>query len=105
MNTIERKIAKRVIADLLQAGYTISVSDGEEVVLDDSIDAAKIFAALGTTDEDRLLTQAPAGASQPGSSFVWFVYGNGGDDVICDYGVSLEPIMAPISRWIDTLVV
>ena len=36
-------------------------------------------------------------------SFVFFVYGNEGWEVVNDYGVSLEAAMAPINKWCEAL--
>jgi hypothetical protein len=86
---IEKKIINTVIEDLLAAGYAVTVNDGEDDVLTKSTDAKKIYAALGSTDEDWLVVYKEGEKK----SFVRLIHGNG-PDVICDYGVSLEPVMA-----------
>jgi hypothetical protein len=88
MQYTERLIARQCIKDLLDAGYVVTVNDGEENTLIRSTHPAAIFAAMGTTDEDWLLVIKPGDLDS--GSFVRFVYGNDGPDVICDYGVSLE---------------
>ncbi len=96
MNLVERTIIKRLVSDLLQSGHLISVNDGEQFVLNQSGSYRKILSVLGTTDENHLITYAPS----ENSSFVQLIYGND-EDVISDYGVSLEPIIAPIYEWIE----
>lgn len=93
---VENIIIRRLVGDLLKAGATISVQDGEEVVLQRSTKKHDILGAMQTTDEDRLFVHIP---DKP-ASFVYLIYGNG-EDVISDYGVSLEPIIAPIYEWIE----
>jgi len=80
---------KRVIADALTAGYTLDVHDGEEVTIKDSTDAAAIFSAMRTTDEDFL--RFNRGGKSAG--WVFFVYGNEGWDVVNDYTTNLESVM------------
>jgi hypothetical protein len=82
----ETKIAKLLVASLLQFGNTISVNDGEAFTVKRSKDAKAIVAALATTDEDRLLVRDNAG-NRIGS--VWLIWGNG-IDLISDYSESLE---------------
>jgi len=86
---IERTIARRVIMDALKAGYTLSVNDGEEVTVRESVDGKAVLAALMTTDEDYLILHKDGKAG-----WVRFVYGNDGWDVINDYTVSIEPVLA-----------
>lgn len=99
---MEMDIAKRVVDGLLAAGYEVSVNDSEEVVLDGSRDAEAILAAMRSSDEDYLLAR-PAGHPEARARVVRFVYGNDGWDVVNDYHVSLEPVMAPINEYCDRL--
>ncbi len=82
MNYVEARIAKQVIADLVHAGFSVTVNDGEEntdVVR--STNQAAIFRAMGTTDEEYLIAYDAAGKRV---GFVWLIYGNG-CDLISDY--------------------
>jgi hypothetical protein len=94
---LEERIVMQVVDDLLAAGYPVDVFDGEEVTLKDSTDRAAIRAALFTTDEDYLY------AKKNGKVFGWVyaVYGNDGYDVISDYTVNLEPILASANKIAD----
>jgi hypothetical protein len=83
----ERRVVRRVVRDLLAAGFAITVDDGgDEPAIRHSTDARKIEACLLNTDDDRIY------ASKPGrkSSMVRFVYGNDAWEVICDYSIDLE---------------
>jgi hypothetical protein len=94
---VERLIVKRVIADLLEKyPGPITVNDGEEDVLT-SRSESEIYAAMFSTYEDILLFDV----KDDPWSFVHFIYGNDGTDVIHDYGMRIEGVMAPINAWID----
>ena len=83
----ERRVVRRVVRDLLAAGFALTVDDGgDEPAIGKSTDARKIEACLLNTDDDRIY------ASKPGvkAAFVRFVYGNDAWEVIADYSVSLE---------------
>ena len=102
---IERMIAKRVIADLLAEGHTLSVFDGRdehEPVLATSRDADAILAAMFSTGDDLLTVDAELTGQRRGHSagWVWFVHGNG-DCVVSDYTTNLESVMGPINEWVD----
>lgn len=111
---IEKRIARRVIAGMLAAGFSISVNDGEETTLRRSLDPAAILAAMFSTDEEWLIIHK---ADQPRGlvdvdvdddtrkAFGWvrFIYGNDGWDVVNDYTTNLEPVMAPINELADAI--
>lgn len=94
---IERKIVLMCAKSLIQAGYNIAVNDGEETTLLSTNNIKAIEEALFTTYEDYFLT------SKQGfrDSFVRFIYGNDGPDVINDYGTSLEHIMSKVNDFAD----
>lgn len=79
-NPIERRIAERLVDDILKAGHTISVYDGEETTLSKSSDRAAILGAMGTTCFDWL--NVFDGDRRVGG--IMLVWGNGAD-VISDY--------------------
>jgi hypothetical protein len=83
-NEIERQIIVQLVSDLLAAGYSVGVNDGEDDTLAPCRDEAQIYGAMSTTDEDRLLTESAEGRR----GWVWLVYGNGAD-VISDYTTDL----------------
>lgn len=97
---IERRIAKATIKTMIEAGFTVSVNDGEETVLTDSVDAKAIEAAMFSTDEDYLhVTRATDGLR----GWVLFVYGNDGHDVIADNTVNIEDVLKPVTEMADKI--
>lgn len=91
---IEFAIAVRLLRDLTAAGYLIT--EHEDGFSADNEDAWLAF--LFNLDEARLIVTNPATGQ---TSFVFLVFGNNGYELISDYGTNLEPIMAPLSEWID----
>jgi hypothetical protein len=86
---IERKIAEAFITDALEAGYTITVDDGEDEPVKRSADAAEILGAMFTVDEEHLRLYS----GQEYAGWVYFVYGNSGWDVVSDHTVNLTPLL------------
>ena len=89
---IERAIASQCINDLHNAGYNITVNDGEDDVVENSLDHNEVLDAMFSTDEDYLIVFLPGQAIRSG--WVRFIYGNDGWDVINDYTVNLEGALA-----------
>lgn len=88
---IEKKIIRQLIEDAIKAGYSITVSDGEETVITQSTEINKIIKVMFSTDEDVLFLHRNNEAGWFG--WVRLIYGNDGYDVIADYTVNLEHIM------------
>lgn len=99
---IERAIAREAIRGLLADGFKVSVFDGEETVLKDSIDPAAIVAAMFSTDEDQFHVQRGAGAGTE-KGWVLFIYGNDGHDVIADNTVNIEPSLKGATELADKI--
>lgn len=78
---IERRIVRRIILDALKAGYSLTVCDGAETVLRQSVKPAVVLDAMFSTGED-VLSFIDAEGKRAG--WVLLVYGNG-MDVISDY--------------------
>jgi hypothetical protein len=95
----DEAMVRKVIADALAAGYTLSVWDGEEETLTNSSDADALFKAMMTTDQDHLYFL------RDGKSVGWvfFVYGESGWDVINDYTVNLEEVLKGADALSDEL--
>ena len=89
---------RQVIRALRAAGYTLTGGhDGEdffEVAPDVSED--KLIAELTACDDSTLHTWKDD--AEPRNSFVYFVLGNDPEEVICDYGVSLAPVLDPLTE-------
>jgi hypothetical protein len=99
---LEARIIKKVIKVLLDAGYVISVNDGEVTTVNYCRDPRTIFRAMRTTDQDILYVDQPIPrrVGNGNHSFVHFVHGLG-PDIISDHGASLEELLAPIFSFID----
>lgn len=99
---VEHDIVTRTVDALLAAGYQLSEQEDGQIV--DAPSVAKVFtredllSLLFDLDDAFLVTEKDGR-----SSFVRFVFGNDGHDVISDYGVSLEDVLAPINAYADTL--
>lgn len=106
----EIRIVRRVVRDLLKAGYQLFVVDndwaGEEANTSINNSAESLERLFDVDDE--YLYVAPKGfkqiAGRGTGTWVRFVFGNDGWDVICDYTTNLEGIIEPISEWIDEQV-
>ena len=96
---IERRIVKRTVTDLIEAGYTLSVYDGENESAKTSTDYKLLHNALMETDEDFL------NVWKDGKRVGWvrFTYGNDGYDVISDYTISLEDALKGVNQFAETL--
>jgi len=89
-NEAERQIIVLLVEDILAAGYSLTVNNGVEDVLKRSRDEEAIFAAMSTTDEERLFLHK--GAATKTFGWVRLVYGNDGY-ISSDYTVNLEAVV------------
>jgi hypothetical protein len=94
---IEFAIARQVIWDLLAEGYSISLHDGEDIVVSNSTECDDILNAM-FSNEETLLVYTPEGRRM-----VQFVYGNYGYDVVCYYSISLEKTLTNSRKLADEL--
>jgi hypothetical protein len=92
---LEMQILRKTVKVLLEAGFSLTVFDGEEDTVKQSTSFKEIVAALRTTDEDWLYTYR----NGQKTSFIYLVYGNDPWEVICDYGVSLDDILKPVFEY------
>jgi hypothetical protein len=97
----EREIREKTVDALLAAGYGLNLHNGgdAEELTYYTFDRAEILAAMNLTDEEWLLAKKLNGPS----GWVRFVYGNDGWDVINDYSVNLEDVLAPVNEYADSL--
>lgn len=97
---IERQVVEAVCKGLIDAGFLITVNNGEEDVIEKSTDVPAIMAAIQSSDWDFLLVFKPGETQYFGS--VNLVYGNDGYDVVSDYSINLEEPVGRIStEWYD----
>lgn len=75
------KVIEAFIDDVLAAGHTLSLDDGEELAIDRSTDKGAILEALEATSEETLIVRR-ANGERIGAAFL--VYGNEPGVVICD---------------------
>ena len=90
---IEKQIVEKTVHTLTNQGYFLSVWDGEEFAIRRASDAKGVIAAMMQTEEDTLRVLDGEGKRV---GFVYFVYGNDGWDVICDYSTALETTLEPV---------
>ena len=95
---VERQIARRLILDGLAAGYSLSVDNGgDEDEIAPSHKCKEILDAMFATDDEHLKFHKDGKYV----GWVYFVYGNDGYDVISDYTVNLEHVMAGVEKLSD----
>lgn len=80
MSPAEAAIIRPIVQRGLDAGYSVSVFDGEEWTVKRSTDRDRIMAALGTTDEDSLRFRQ----DDEIIGSISLVYGNDPDEVVSD---------------------
>lgn len=86
---IEKRIVKKVVEDALAAGYDVSVHNGGDDYEYTGTDKKRILEELFACDEEWLCLHK--NGKYVGQ--VYFIYGNDGYDVICDYSVSLNDVL------------
>lgn len=99
--TIETRIIRKLVGDLLAYGYLLGVNDGEEITVERSHSRKAIFDALRTTDEDYLLVYRP---NTTGGAFGWvrLIYGNG-CDVLSDHTTNLDEELRAVTDLANRL--
>jgi len=98
---IERQIVRCLVQSAIIKGYKVSVmNDSQEgYFVKDSRVVAEVMGQLFQMDEDRVCF-----TKDGKHAWVWLVYGNDGYDVICDYHLSLEPLIdSDVQPLIDKL--
>jgi hypothetical protein len=105
---VELAIVRKVAADLIAAGYLITVDDGEDEPVKNSTDVDAIIDAAFAVDEAYLrVAPNPANESRAAvrnrSGFVRLIFGNTGWDAVSDYSVNLEEALKPSSDYADLM--
>jgi hypothetical protein len=88
---------RQTIRALRAADHKIdAVEDGASEVHTFAHDASEddIIAELMSCDDGYLIVRLPDGKV----SHVYFVFGNDPEEVICDHGVSLSPVLDPLTE-------
>lgn len=92
----DREAISLIIDGLIERGCTPTMSrDGEDEDLPYT-DKESALDWLTSCDESVLFVDLPEGAGRK-STHVYFVLGNDPEEVACDYGVSLEDYISPIT--------
>jgi hypothetical protein len=98
---IERAIVSRAVSALLDAGYWLAVCQGDEDEQPHTRDKRKVMRDLGECDNDRIIVYSPAKGR---IGWLYLVYGNDrGETVIADYTTNLEPQLALVNAYAETL--
>lgn len=98
---IEKRIVGRLIHDMLEAGYCLTIwNGGDEAELERSTDEAKIFATLAASDQDEIEAFHPSSKHRAG--WVQLVWGNDAS-VISDYTTNFEAVLAGANALADEL--
>lgn len=95
---IELQIVRKTIRTLKDAGFNLLADNGEDRTAWGATER-QLIDNLFACDEAHLYARRAEGRG----SFVFFVMGNDGYNVVYDYGVSLEPQMALVSAYADSL--
>jgi hypothetical protein len=109
---IERRIVRTFVEDALAAGKRLAVSldrgyDVEDMLLG-SRDKAAIMLEAFAGDEAHIFVQPAEGPTVEdgqvvSEGWVFIVLGNDGYDVISDYTVNLEPLLARANKLAEKL--
>lgn len=100
---IEQEMVTKVIDALLAAGYFLSTDIQEDArPAKPTNDRTVILAEMMEVDDEYLGVYRANEHLTP-VSWVRFVYGNDGYDVVSDYTTNLEEIMKPINEYADSL--
>lgn len=95
---LEKTIARRVVKDALAAGYALGIENGgDSFELENCAEFKKVVAEMFATDEEYLLFYK----LEKRVGWVRFVYGNEGWDVMADWTVNIEPVLAGANEIAD----
>lgn len=85
---------RQVYRALVGAGYKVSVVDGEGEQFDHLTTEAEAIAEAMSCDDGYFV----AFQNRERVGFVWFVYGNAPEEVVCDYSLSLSHVLDPLTN-------
>lgn len=97
-NTLELRVARKLVEKAIASGFVVSVYDGGEWTVKKSANVKEIVGALASVDEDTLRFRDKETGIVIGSAFL--VWGNApdGSELIADYSVNpaMETLMTGI---------
>lgn len=103
---VERAIIRKFCELVIAKGCALTIDDGEDISVRKSKDIDFLMANVCACDEEWLRVHNPAGIY---IGAVWFVYGNDGWDVVCDYHTSLDThpaltgVMDEVNKFAESL--
>lgn len=93
----DREAVSLIIDGLIERKVTIRTArDGENEDMDWNGDKEEFLDHLMSCDEGVMFVTIPEADEGTGHSFLYLVYGNDPEEVVCDHGVSLSPYLDPI---------
>lgn len=96
---MEKRILKSAVEELINHGFTITIRhEGEPTGINASTDVSAIIEEAHGVDECQIDVKSPTA-----NGAVFFVYGNDGYDIICDYTMNLEPYLVKTFALADKL--
>lgn len=104
----ENKVARKIINSAIKQGYTISISDGEGIVVHRSTDKRQILSQMRGTDMDKIYIHntAPMGTIPTGyAGWVLLIYGNEASEVMADWtdNEATNTVLAEAIAYCDKL--
>lgn len=110
MNEMERRIIRKLLEMLIEAGYSLSVWDGESYAIMNSRNVDDTLTEMGHTGEDNLQVSMPDANDPYGDDghTITLIYGNDGHDVIADYVMlrtlpSIQDILDQVEAFANDL--
>lgn len=99
---IEILVVRKLLDVVIEAGYDVTVDDGEEFPVERSTDRRAILDAVFAVDECCVTVRCDDGrAIRAGRIFL--VLGNSGWDSISDHSAILEDLLAPVNEYAEQL--
>ena len=102
-NIYDRMFCHTLIREILDAGYSVTVNDGEDDCLVESKDFAEILEAMSQTGEDVII---PCDSAGEGVGWFYLIYCNGseGGYMFCMSDMSANPICEAIDKKVQRIL-
>ncbi len=102
-NIYDRMFCHVLIREILDAGYSVTVNDGEDDCLVESKDFAEILESMSQSGEDVII---PCDSAGEGVGWFYLIYCNGseGDPMICMSDMSANPICEAIDNKVQRIL-
>ena len=103
-NIYDRMFCHTLITEILDAGYSVTVNDGEDFLLAvESKDFAEILEAMSQSGEDVII---PCDSAGEGVGWFYLIYANGseGEPMICMSDMSANPICEAIDNKVQRIL-